>query len=150
MRISIIPIVLAAALLAPTAAFADVACDVKQSASGMLECQARATDWLAPFDDQPRTQVRLFGCVPVAANESRVDRVLRAAVGVGLFALAAEDPTSINSPVLRGSEAGVGLVMLWTSLTGACPLYGPLGVNTRNACPAGMSGEPTEPCGVDD
>jgi hypothetical protein len=59
-------------------------------------------------------------------NEGFLDRTMRVLVGVGLLSLLA------MGPVPGWGLAGlVGLVPLVTGLTGYCPLYVPLGIDTR-------------------
>lgn len=59
-------------------------------------------------------------------NEGSLDRGMRVLVGVGLLSLLA------IGPVPGWGLAGVaGLVPLVTGIVGYCPLYVPLGIDTR-------------------
>lgn len=60
------------------------------------------------------------------ANEGKVDRILRIAVGLGLLSLVYFGPQT--------PWGLVGLVPLLTGVFGYCPLYTVLGLNT---CPVG-------------
>ena len=60
-------------------------------------------------------------------NEGAVDRMARAILGAGLFALAA----GLKARRPLGLGAGlVGTVLLFTAATGSCQLYRPLGFDT--------------------
>ncbi len=91
---------------------------------------AATTDWAAPLDDVPGREVRLFGLLPVPANEGTVDRGLRLAAAAGLAYVAVVDPF-VAGPVLRAGAGAAGGIMGFTALTGACPLYMPFGLDTR-------------------
>ena len=93
--------------------------------------EARVANWFAPLDNQPYQNVRLFGIVEAPANEGVLDRALRLVAGVGLVGLAATDPWNGGTAVRAGAGVAGG-VMLWTSLTGACPAYMPFGLSTRD------------------
>lgn len=114
-------LVLAAPLVAAPALAAPDACCAPE---------ARVSNWVAPLDNYPYQQVRLFGLVPAPANEGVLDRALRLVAGAGLIGLAATDPWQGGTAVRAGAGA-VGAVMLWTSVTGACPAYMPFGLSTR-------------------
>lgn len=90
----------------------------------------RVSDWLAPLDDYPNQDVRLFGVAQVPANEGVLDRALRLVAGAGLVGLAATDPLGYGTGARVGAGA-VGAVLLWTSLTGSCLAYIPFGASTR-------------------
>jgi hypothetical protein len=67
-----------------------------------------------------------------ATNESSLDRIIRAVVGIILFALTFLLLTGIWQIV-----AGVlGLVMLATAAVGFCPLYRIMGISTCPVRPA--------------
>ncbi len=62
----------------------------------------------------------------VRTNEGFLDRTIRVLVGAGILSLLAV------GPVPGWGLAGlVGLIPLVTGLTGYCPLYVPLGIDTR-------------------
>jgi hypothetical protein len=90
----------------------------------------RVADWVAPLDDRPYQHVRLFGLVEAPANEGVLDRALRLVAGAGLVGLAATDPMGGGAAIRAGAGVAGG-VLLWTSLTGACPAYMPFGWSTR-------------------
>lgn len=94
--------------------------------------ETRVSNWVAPLDNQPYQNVRLFGIVEAPANEGVLDRALRLVAGAGLVGLAATDPWS-GGTALRAGAGTAGAVMLWTSLTGSCPAYMPFGLTTRDA-----------------
>lgn len=94
--------------------------------------ERRVASWFAPFDDEPGQTVLLFGLLPTAANEGRLDRVLRLGAAGGLGYLAALDPLALGQPTRIGL-AVVGGVLGWTGLTGSCPAYLPFGLDTRRA-----------------
>lgn len=58
-------------------------------------------------------------------NESRADRILRVALGIGLLALAVVPPYTLWGLV--------GIIPLATGLVGMCPLYAALGWTTLPA-----------------
>ncbi len=64
------------------------------------------------------------------ANESGIDRIIRAVVGIVLIALAA-------SSVVTGAVGivfwVVGAVLLLTGIVGFCPLYALLKIRTKQA-----------------
>ncbi len=64
------------------------------------------------------------------ANESGIDRIIRAVVGIALIALAA-------SSVVTGAFGivfwVVGAVLLLTGIVGFCPLYALLKIRTKTA-----------------
>lgn len=93
--------------------------------------ETRVSNWVAPLDNQPYQNVRLFGLVEAPANEGVLDRALRLVAGAGLVGLAATDPWN-GGTALRAGAGTLGGVMLWTSLTGSCPAYMPFGLNTRD------------------
>lgn len=93
---------------------------------------APAAAWFAPLTNTSGQDVALFGILPVPANEAVWDRALRLVAGAGLIGLAATDPTGAGMPLRAGAGAAGG-VLLWTSLTGACPAYMPFGWSTREA-----------------
>jgi hypothetical protein len=67
-----------------------------------------------------------------ATNESSLDRIIRAVLGIVLFALTFTMLTGIWQIV-----AGVlGLVMLATAAVGFCPLYRIVGISTCAVGPA--------------
>jgi hypothetical protein len=67
-----------------------------------------------------------------ATNESSLDRIIRAVLGIVLFALTFTMLTGIWQIV-----AGVlGLVMLATAAVGFCPLYRIVGISTCAVRPA--------------
>lgn len=86
--------------------------------------------WAAPLDDLRPRQVALFGLLPVTANEGVLDRAVRVALGAGLAYVSYADPLAwgLTGRVATGVAAGV---MGWTAFTGTCPLYLPIGLNTR-------------------
>ncbi|MCU0620117.1 MAG: DUF2892 domain-containing protein [Gemmatimonadales bacterium] len=61
----------------------------------------------------------------LALNEHPVERVLRVALGVGLLTIAFVGP--------KTPWGFLGIVPILTGLSGRCPLYSVLGINT---CPA--------------
>ena len=61
----------------------------------------------------------------LAVNEHPVERVVRVALGVGLVAMAFVGP--------KTPWGFLGIVPILTGLSGRCPLYTVLGINT---CPA--------------
>lgn len=102
--------------------------------------ERRVASWFAPFDDAPGQQVLLFGLLRAPANEGRVDRVLRLGAAGGLGYLAAMDPFTFGTTARIGLGA-VGGILGWTGLTGACPAYMPLGLDTRDRAPVGATAE---------
>jgi hypothetical protein len=58
-------------------------------------------------------------------NEGTVDRAIRVVIGLGLLSLVVVGPHTLLGLV--------GLVPLATGLIGSCPLYRPLGIDTRGA-----------------
>lgn len=64
----------------------------------------------------------------LAMNEHPVERVARVALGVGLLAMAFVGP--------KTPWGFLGIVPILTGLSGRCPLYTVLGINT---CPAKSS-----------
>lgn len=64
----------------------------------------------------------------LAVNEHSVERAVRVALGVGLLAMAFVGP--------KTPWGFLGIVPLLTGLSGRCPLYTVLGINT---CPAKSS-----------
>lgn len=117
---------IAGSLLAAAPAYAEPACPQGMS------CSYRTSDWLAPLDNRPYTNVRLFGLAEVPANEGVLDRALRLVAGAGLVYVAATDPGNLGVGV-RAASGVVGAVGLWTGLTGDCLLYIPFGASTRDA-----------------
>ncbi|MBF9030911.1 DUF2892 domain-containing protein [Rhodobacterales bacterium HKCCE3408] len=64
-------------------------------------------------------------------NVGTLDRVLRAALGVGLLYLAfLSGLPAFAAPVLKYGAAAVGVVLLLTAATRFCPLYTLFGVKT--------------------
>ncbi|WP_337867870.1 DUF2892 domain-containing protein [Meiothermus sp.] len=61
-------------------------------------------------------------------NEGTTDRIIRLALAVVFFLLA----FAVAAGVWVYVAAGLGVVMLLTSVVGFCPLYALLGINT---CP---------------
>jgi len=59
-------------------------------------------------------------------NMGKIDRVIRAAVGVALFLGA----LAVGGPVSRALLGLGGVIMLGTALVGFCPMYRLLGLNT--------------------
>jgi len=62
-------------------------------------------------------------------NEHLWDRVIRVLVGLGLIAIVFVGP--------RTPWGIIGLIPLVTGLTGTCPLYSLLGINTCRTTPKG-------------
>ncbi len=64
------------------------------------------------------------------ANESGIDRIIRAVVGIILIALA-------SSSVVTGTVGSifwiVGIILLLTGIIGFCPLYALLKIRTKAA-----------------
>lgn len=64
-------------------------------------------------------------------NEGKTDRILRAILGIVLIALPfLGDLALFANPVLFWGALIVGLVLLLTAITGFCPAYRLLGMNT--------------------
>ncbi len=64
------------------------------------------------------------------ANESGIDRIIRAVVGIILIALAA---SSVVTGALGIIFWVVGAVLLLTGIVGFCPLYAILRIRTKQA-----------------
>ncbi len=64
------------------------------------------------------------------ANESGIDRIIRAVVGIVLIALAA---SSVVTGALGSIFWVVGAVLLLTGIIGFCPLYALLKIRTKQA-----------------
>ncbi len=64
------------------------------------------------------------------ANESGIDRIIRAVVGIVLIALAA---SSVVTGALGIVFWVVGAVLLLTGIIGFCPLYALLRIRTKQA-----------------
>ncbi len=64
------------------------------------------------------------------ANESGIDRIIRAVVGIVLIALAA---SSVVTGTLGIVFWVVGAVLLLTGIVGFCPLYALLRIRTKQA-----------------
>ncbi len=64
------------------------------------------------------------------ANESGIDRIIRAVVGIVLIALAA---SSVVAGALGIVFWVVGAVLLLTGIVGFCPLYALLRIRTKQA-----------------
>ncbi len=64
------------------------------------------------------------------ANESGIDRIIRAVIGIGLIALAA---SSVVTGALGIIFWVVGAVLLLTGIVGFCPLYALLKIRTKQA-----------------
>ncbi len=64
------------------------------------------------------------------ANESGIDRIIRAVVGIILIALAA---SSVVTGALGIVFWVVGAVLLLTGIVGFCPLYALLKIRTKQA-----------------
>ena len=121
---------LAANMAALTLMAAPAMAETADSAPCCSKEAPRVADWFAPLDDRPNQNVRLFGIVEAPANVGVLDRALRLVAGAGLIGLAASDPLS-GGAALRAGAGVAGGVLLWTSLTGACPAYMPFGWSTR-------------------
>jgi hypothetical protein len=67
----------------------------------------------------------------MAANESSVDRVIRAIAGIGLLAVGLWPLGAVGGAVLGIVIAIVGAVLVITGIVGFCPLYALLGIKTR-------------------
>lgn len=68
----------------------------------------------------------------IAMNMGRIDRGVRALLGVALLFLPLLNiPDIWSSATLSYISMGVGLIMLATSLFGYCPLYTVLGIHTN-------------------
>lgn len=66
------------------------------------------------------------GTVGKWVNESAMDRLIRTVIGLGLLAVALFGRVGIGWAVLAA-----GGILLLTGITGVCPLYRVMGVNTR-------------------
>lgn len=121
---------LAATMAAMTLLAAPAMAETAASAPCCAQETPRVANWVAPLDDRPYQNVRLFGIVEAPANEGVLDRALRLVAGAGLIGLAAADPLN-GGTALRAGAGAAGGVLLWTSLTGACPAYMPFGWSTR-------------------
>ncbi|MFN3429307.1 MAG: DUF2892 domain-containing protein [Candidatus Sericytochromatia bacterium] len=121
---------LAATMAALTLTAAPAMAETAAQAPCCTQETTRVANWVAPLDDRPYQNVRLFGIVEAPANEGVLDRALRLVAGAGLVGLAAADPLN-GGTALRAGAGVAGGVLLWTSLTGACPAYMPFGWSTR-------------------
>ncbi|SHF71244.1 Protein of unknown function [Modicisalibacter ilicicola DSM 19980] len=68
----------------------------------------------------------------MSRNEGTFDRILRAIVGLALMGLVLF--TNLVSPVLFWGASLVATVLLITALTGFCPAYRLLGLQTCRKC----------------
>ena len=71
---------------------------------------------------------------PMKQNAGTIDRALRILIGIGLLTAAA---------ITRNPWFLAGLVPLLTGLVGFCPMYCPLGINTKGkggSCGCGSGG----------
>lgn len=62
------------------------------------------------------------------ANESPVDRIIRLIAAVVIFLIAFN---YVSNPVLLWALYIISAVLLITAITGFCPLYNLLGINTN-------------------
>lgn len=126
MRSTFLALALVAGLATPALAMEDC-CTAKPE-----DCQRPVADWLAPLDDAPGQQVRLFG-FQRPANVGVLDRALRLTGGTGLVLVAALDPWA-GGPWVRVASGVVGAVLLGSGAAGYCPPYELLHLSTRPAC----------------
>jgi uncharacterized membrane protein len=63
-------------------------------------------------------------------NESRADRIARAAAGAGLLACSIKRMASGRGKALAVLGALTGATLLFTAATGSCPVYAALGIDT--------------------
>jgi hypothetical protein len=66
----------------------------------------------------------------LSKNTGVLDRALRAIVGIVLILLAVFGPEFIDSGILRGVIGFIGLLNLVATLTGHCPVYALVDINT--------------------
>lgn len=67
-------------------------------------------------------------------NVGTIDRILRAALGMGLLWLAfLSGMPAMDGAVFKFGAAVVGVVMLLVALMGSCPIYTLLGLRTCRA-----------------
>jgi hypothetical protein len=67
----------------------------------------------------------------MTVNVGTIDRVLRLALGIGLFYLAFFSGLSASAtPLFKYGAASIGVIMLLTSGLRMCPIYSLLGIKT--------------------
>ena len=71
----------------------------------------------------------------MSANVGPIDRILRAALGVGLLYLVFLSGMPLfAAPLFKYGAAVIGIVMLATSSLKICPLYSIFGIKTCREC----------------
>ena len=67
----------------------------------------------------------------MTSNVGTIDRLIRAAIGIGLLYLAfmSAMPT-FSDPVMKYGAAAIGIIMLLTAAIKLCPLYSLFGIRT--------------------
>lgn len=71
----------------------------------------------------------------MTTNVGTIDRILRAAIGIGLLYFAFFSGSALFAePMFKYGAAVVGVIMLATSTLKLCPLYSIVGIKTCSDC----------------